>query len=284
MVLLEEYLKYLHEQDTTAYGKFKNTFVGKNLHTGVTSSFWFGLAVTPAVILAWRSAGFAFSKSIRKCGGVLASRKPGFKVCVSKEKIKALQQKMVIAKGLISKCSSSKNPDACKQKFELEVEKCKNRIQIEENKIKQVLGEQVLAKIGAGATKVAAGAAGFGIMIGAGMVADKAMNLTLRTAQALYSSASRKCGVYKKEGPERNLCISKIKLDSLNKQLGTYNRWLTTCGKHKNPEECKQKISNKIAKVTRNIQIQNDNIKAYQNELNIAKREEEFKRSMNVKK
>jgi hypothetical protein len=105
---------------------------------------------------------------------------------------------------------------------------------------------------------------------------DKAMFLSLRTSEALFSSAIRKCGIYK-QGPEREICISKIKLNSLTKQLSIYRRLFAGCGKQKNPENCRNKITGKLEKLNREIEIQKNNLIAYTREIETQKRDQEFK-------
>jgi hypothetical protein len=104
------------------------------------------------------------------------------------------------------------------------------------------------------------------------MVVDKALFLANRTAMALFNHASRKCGVYK-QGPERELCISKIKLDALMKQLQIRKTILASCPKQKNPEKCNIKVKEQIAKILRNIDIQKNNVTIYQKEVMQTKEE-----------
>jgi len=281
--MIDEYLKYLQEVDASE-------FIKSNIKSGAKYSILFGLVATPALVGSWKLANQAFSQAYRKCGGFTKRSTPGFKVCVSKERIKILQQKITILSQV--QCNKSKNPDLCKQQIKLKIEKAKNRIEVEKNKITEILGEQKniqeIAPVLAGAAKAAVGigstVGGLAIMTVAGAAADKAMFIALRSASALFSSATRKCGIYKKKGPERELCISKIKLVSLNKQLAIYRNLLNNCNKKRNPDICKQKIQQKIEKVSRDIEIQNNNLKAFSREIEIEKKEKEFKQNVKIQK
>jgi len=276
MKLLESYLTYLNEQSSISK---VGSWAGKHATSGAKVSGMWGIFYIPATILAWKAANTMFSQAVRKCGGIKKST-PGFKVCVAKERIKALEQKIVVAKKILSGCNKSKNPEICKEKFEVEIEKAKNRILINQNKIKEVLGEQqnlqeiVPLLVGAAGT-----VGGVAVAIAAGMLVDKAIFATNRSVQALFNQAVRKCGVYK-EGPERELCISKFKLVALTKKLSELNGLTTKCNKDKNPEKCKEKVKKHIEKTIRDIQIQKDNIIAYKKEIETKKREEQLRAAM----
>lgn len=270
--VLDKYLNFLNEQGVL--GKAVS-FVGKNAGKAAGTSLVWGAFYIPATILAWRSANALFSQAVRKCGGIKKST-PGFKVCVAKERIKALEQKITIANKILSGCNKAKDPQICKDKFTLEIEKAKNRIEINQSKIKEILGEhenlqEILPLIPA--------VAGVATFLVAGMIADKALFLANRTAQGLFSQAVRKCGMFK-EGPEREICISKYKLQSLTKQLQIHMSLLSKCSKQKDPAKCNEKLKAKIMKFNRDIQIQKDNITSYTKESEQQKREKEFKEEM----
>jgi hypothetical protein len=269
MTILENYLNYLNEQESIP-SSFKSTF-----KKGVHASLMFGVYTTSAK-LAWRAANLTFSRATRKCGGGMFKKvTPGFKVCVARERIKAFQQKISVSKNLLNRCSTAPDPKMCKEKFELEIEKAKNRIQINQNKIKQILDEQYAPIIGA-AAKLGSKVAGGAISLIAASVGDKAIFTINRTGQALFSSAVRKCGVYK-ESTERNLCISKIKLASLNKKIIQLSGLNSKCRQDKNPQKCSMRIQKEIEKAKRDIQIEKDNIVSYKKEIELKKREDEFK-------
>jgi len=262
MTLLENYLNYLQNEQSQVIGQ---------LATGAASGVVWGVLWMPAAFASWKAANVMFSKAARKCGGFKKST-PGFKVCVAREKIKALNQKLVIAKKMLAGCSTAKKPDICKEKFSIEIEKAKNRIEINQNKIKEILGEQQnIDEQGA--------IIGLAAAIAVGMVVDKAIFTINRSVQAMFSQAVRKCGVYK-GGPERELCMSKIKVQILSTKLRKLNGLVVKCNQDKNPLKCKDKLDNHIQKTIRDLQIQKDNVLAYSKEVETEKREEQLRAQM----
>jgi len=286
--ILENYLIYLNEFPSVAkkafafdkkylkgVGSKALSFDEKRLMGSAKSGILYSAAIAGAMA-TWKAANILFSKAVRKCGP-LKKNTPGFKVCVAKERIKSLQQKIIAGKKILASCNKSKNPEICKQKWQLEIEKCNNRIEINKNRIQDILGEsrnvqEVLPALVIGAYKL-------GLFMVLGVAVDKAIFLANRSALALFSQASKKCGIYK-QGTERELCVSKIKLLSLTKQFGIYKTVLSKCGNQKDPEKCNEKVRKHIEKIVRDIKIQKDNISAYNREIAIKKREEQFKNSM----
>jgi hypothetical protein len=263
MIILEKYLKYLQIDEQSA--------LMRSLSRGAATGLAWGILWVPATIASWKLANFMFNNAARKCGG-LKKNDPGFKVCVARERIKALNQKIIIAKKVLGGCHTAKNPNICKEKFTLEIEKAKNRIEINENKIRDILGEhQNLDE------NVAI--AGLAASIAVGMIVDKAVFAINRSIQAMFSQAVRTCGVYK-SGSERELCISKIKVEILTRKLNQLNTLLGKCNSDKNPIKCKEKISKHLQKTERDLQIQKDNVTAYTKEVEIQKREAQFKAQM----
>jgi hypothetical protein len=261
MTLLENYLNYL-----------QNEQIIKNLATTSASGVAWGVLWMPAALASWKAANVMFSQATRKCGGLKKSS-PGFKVCVAREKIKALTQKIAVAKKMLAGCNTAKSPDICKEKFSIEIEKAQNRIEINQNKIKETLGEQQSLE------EQAAQLATLAVGIAVSMVVDKAIFAINRSVQATFSQAVRKCGVYK-SGPERDLCMSKIKVQVLSAKLGKLNGLVAKCNQDKNPIKCKAKLDNHLQKTIRDLQIQKDNVTAYTKELETEKREEQLKAQM----
>lgn len=261
MTVLENYLEFLHNEQ-----------VMTNLAAGAASGVAFGVLWMPAALASWKAANVMFSQATRKCGGFKKST-PGFKVCVAREKIKALTQKITIAKKMLAGCSTAKNPDICKEKFSIEIEKAKNRIEINKNKIAEILGEQQ------NLDEQVAAFAGLAASVAVGMFVDKAIFAINRSVQSMFSQAVRKCGVYK-SGPERELCMSKIKVQILSTKLGKLNGLIAKCNQDKNPLKCKAKLDKHLQKTIRDLQIQKDNVTAYTKELETLKREEQLKAQM----
>lgn len=260
---LNDYLSYLDEQGiakgiSTALTKGLDV-VGSGIRTG---GFW-SLIIIPSVFTAWRTANFAFSDAVRKCGAF--KKGAGRDACIARERIKALQQRLNILSSAKPRCDNAKDQKMCLQKLEIEVNKTKNRIQREKDRLSSALGESVQVNEQMGMIATTAG-----VLIG-GLIFDKASFLAMRTAQGLFNSASRKCGTYA-EGPEREICMSKYKLASLMQQKAILTK---VAAKQKNPE----KVSKKMESINRKIQIEKDTITASKNELNLKRREEEFKRA-----
>jgi len=261
--ILENYLSYLNEGSV-------GTALIKNASIGIRGSLLWGIVITPAMWLSWRGLNSALGKASRKCGTF--TNGPGRSVCIARERIKILQQKLVLANKIASQCSKAKDPNICKQKSEIEIEKIKNRIEINKQKIKEEVGES--HELNEFISVAAIG--GVAVMLGAGMVMDKALSLAWRSALAIFSQASRKCGIYQ-NGPERKICMSKFKLISLNKRMAILKQFESTCGKQKNPQKCQENIQKKIETLGKQIQIQKDNILIYGKEMETEKREKEFK-------
>lgn len=286
MAILDEYLDHLNEQGALigkAVPFIKKTampFVGKNIGSGVTWALGLAAATTAIKVI-----NASLSKATRNCGSrFFKKHTPGFKICVARERIKALQQQLGVYNNLLTKCGQHKNPDLCKQKYEIQIEKCKNKILINQEKIKQILGEQQNiseisgAMIGTavkGVGKLAAAAASLAIM----MSVDKAIFLLNRTVQASFSKTARKCGIYK-DNNERNICISKTKLNILNMKLSKLKGISNDCNKERNVLKCKEKVNKHILKTQRDIQILKDSLTAYKNELEIENREKQLKIAM----
>ena len=250
---------------TDKFGKF----VVHNAKVGAGQTFGWTLLVTLGLGAAWKGLNFAFSKAYRKCG---FSKGPGKQMCMARERINILQQKLVILNKMLVNCNKTSDQNSCREKGQLEIDKVKNRIESNQNKLKEIAEES----INISEQKMAAAAVGMATGIAAGYAMDFALKNTWRTALAIFSQASRKCGVYK-TGPTRELCMSQYKLISLNKQLEVLNQMEAKCATQKNPEDCKDKVSNRIEKTNTQIQIQKDNITVYKKDVEIEKREKEIK-------
>ena len=252
-------------QTTKSFGKFMGSQVG----AGAVSSLKWTVGVTIGLGAAWKAANFAFSQAYRKCG---FSKGPGKKLCMARERIKILNQKATILNKVLSGCGKTKDPEMCKQQTQLEIDKIKNKIELNKNKLKEV-NEIPTESFDINEQAVIAGvAASMVAMTAADFVTKKAWRTTL----AIFSQASRKCGIYK-TGPERESCMAKWKLVSLNKQLGILNQVGINCAKNKNPEECKMKNDEKIEKLKTQIQLQNDNMRLYAKEAETLRKEKEMK-------
>lgn len=278
--IVDNYLENLHEQAAVAKA---GAFLGKEIMGAAAGGInW--AAGTAAALLVLKTANATFSKATRVCGSrILNKHSPGFKICVARERIKALQQKINVYTNLLSKCNKDKNPTVCKQKYTIEITKAKNRILVNQNKIKQLLEENqqikeqgaLLAKGGQLALKGGTIALGLATM----MTVDKSIFLLNRTIAASFSKASRQCGIYK-DNTERKLCIAKVQLAISITKLNKLKGILAQCNKEKNVNKCKNKVNKHIEKTSRNIQILKDSITSYKNQWETEKREERLKAEM----
>jgi len=276
MPILDEYLQYLDDPSKPVSEQFM-TAMKTAAGEGWTQGWKWGLKFIPATILAWKAANTLFSQATRKCGGIRKST-PGFKVCVSREKIKALNKKLELCNQLLSGCSGAPDPDLCKQRWQIQKDKTINRLQIEKGKISSILGgvteglsEQFLTTV-----------AGFATTIAVGMLVDKLIFMAQRAAHAAISQAARKCGVFE-DSPQRNLCMAKAKLVIEDNKARKLMGFVSKCNQEKNPLKCKEKLRRHIDKANREIQIAKDNITAYKNEIELKEREEKFKEMMKLK-
>lgn len=253
---IDSYLNYLNEGIINP-GTITNTtkFLGQEIKGAVK----FSLILTPAAWSTWRTLSGTLSKATRRCG-TFSRNTPGRQSCIARERIKIYEQKVRILKSSLGNCKN----DECKQRLEIEIEKLNNKIFREQSKLREILGEIAILPF-------------LGVMA-IGSVIDKGIFLAWRSALALFSSASRKCGAYK-NGPEREICISKIKLQALSQQQNIIFKLKASCNKSKNPQECFDKIEKKHGDMIRKIQMLKDNIVASKHELDIKRQEEQLKNS-----
>ncbi len=279
MTILNEYLEYLNDPSKKNINEVLGIDVEGSISTGVKQGFEWGIFFIPATILAWKAASTLFSKATRKCGGIRKST-PGFKVCVSRERIKALKQKIALCDKLLSGCHGATDPEICKEKWAIQKQKAFNRINIEQGKINTILGgvteQQHLQEF-------VPTVAGLAIMIAAGTVVDKLLFYMNRTVQGIFSKAVRQCGTYE-DNAQRNLCIAKAKLSVEDLKARKLMEMVVKCNQDKNPIKCKEKLQHHIDKANREIQIAKDNIIAYKNEIATEEREKKFKEMLKMKK
>jgi hypothetical protein len=266
MTQLDGYLNYLQEEDA----KFS---VAGEVQGAVGQWALWSLLTVPATAIAWKLANAIFSKADRTCGGPIARRTPGFKVCVARERMKSFQKQLSVAQKALTECRLTKNPQLCNQKWRLEIEKIKNKIAKQQDVIKTQLGEQLLLQeLGLIPAIGLADVAGFGIGIITMDALDKAIFLVKRTTKASFDKAVRKCGIFKTD-TQRQLCMEKIKLAGQRKEMAQISSLMNKCSKMKDSAKCATKVKNKIEKMRRNMQITQDNITSYTNKVNTEKRE-----------
>jgi hypothetical protein len=258
---------------TKSFGKF----VQHNAVKGVRGSLVWGLLLTLGLTALWRGLNFAFSKAYRKCG---FEKGPHKTVCMSRERIKILQQKIGVLNKAAAGCSKTKDPGLCKKQVRFEIQKINNRIKSNQNKIKSIMNPKQEA-LQAEENKeqlneILPAIVGVAAFTGAMFATDWALQKAWRTALAIVSTASRKCGVYK-TGPVRNACMARYKLVSLEQQLRVLMQMKSKCSKTKDPKKCSEEIDGKIEKTKAQIQMQKDTIVIANREAEAQKREEQMK-------
>jgi predicted ribosome quality control (RQC) complex YloA/Tae2 family protein len=285
MTILENYLKCLNEN---GYWNVLKAAGKEQAISGAKNQFWYGLVIAPAVWASWRLLGKQFSQAAEKCGTF--TRGPGRNVCIQREKIKILQQRLKIAKTLLSQCGTAKDSDLCQQKTNMEIEKINNRLELAQNKIKEELGgvneievpsPNDAVKALPFLSRMPARALQAGSFIGIGSLLTVAGRLAWRSALGIVSKQSRSCGTYK-TGPERDGCLSKYKLISLIKRIEILKSSFPNCDKKEDPADCKEKLQKNIDLMKNQIQIQKDNIRIYGNQATEKKQSDLFKQSKKV--
>lgn len=260
--LLESYLDYIQEDNVSEQAGLANA--GKLIKGDIRLSLIWSLGLL-GLTAAWRAATMAFSQAHRKCGGFRGGS--GKQACIAREKTKALQQKLRILLQAKNGCNKSRNPADCREKVQVEIDKTNNKIMLYKKRLQDLLGEQeniseqMAAKVASSGMKLAGGLAGFARLMVVGMLVDKAIFAAWRTAAGLFSSAVRKCGTFKK-GPDREICISRIKMNALKQKMSVLRRVKASCGQQRDTVKCVEKMNKELEKVTRDIQWHVDNITA----------------------
>jgi hypothetical protein len=264
MKIQESYLSYLYSEDPNIREGFVGNLVDITKSAG-KSQIKFAAGLTAAII-GLKALQLAFSKARQRCGSAFLSAEsaPARKICVDKEKLKLFKQKLVLLKKADIECDKTKNPEECHLKFEQKINNTRINIEITQQDLKSHMGEiresiqKKLNEAGMGAFLGRAATVGFEWFV-LGMIVDKALFTAWRSALGLFSSASRKCGTFKK-GDERSLCLSKIRLQALLQKKAVLDRVLAKCTKNKDPEKCKEKISSEVEKNNSRIEMEQNNI------------------------
>lgn len=215
-------------------------------------------------------AKLATSKARRQCASYHG---PGKERCILNATIQVNQKKISDLRSLIPKCNESEYPETCKHKINISIRLAQMDIEDAKEKLEEYKRElereslevqQEILPIVAGAA-IATGAKalasmGAGILIGA--VVDKFLIGAWRSAQAIADEAVRKCGPFE-SGPKKDLCVSKLRLQSYQKKLQVLNKVIGTCPKQKDPVKCREKLTAEIEKLKEKIQIEEDNVTLY---------------------
>ena len=259
MKIEEAYFLYLYSEEPSLQegwvGTFRKSVRGQaEIAAGMT-----------AAIIGLKTLQLAFSKARKVCGSAFMSGEdvPGRKMCVSKQKVKFYKQKLGLLMKAMAECPKAKDPQDCQLKFQQKINNTRINMQISQDDLaastkeirenfQQQLDESVLSTIAKGATF------GFEFFL-LGFLVDKALFIAFRSAQALYSSASRKCGAFEK-GDERAVCLSKIRLQALRQKKSLLDKVVQKCDKQKDPQKCKDKVANEIEKNNARTEMEQNNI------------------------
>lgn len=249
------------------YGELPPTAMQKAV-SGVKS----GLKIK-AVILGLKGAlevaKLARNKATIQCAG---HHGPGKERCVLNATIQINQKKISDLRALLPKCNSSGDPDKCKHKIninirlaEMDIEEARERLEEYEKELEREgleIQHEILPLVAAGAAMGAKAVASMGVGILLGAIVDKILLGAWRSAQAVADEAVRKCGAFE-SGPKKDLCVSKLRLQSYQKKLQVLNKVVGTCPKQKDPIKCREKITAEIEKMKEKIQIEEDNVTLY---------------------
>lgn len=274
MTNLNKYLNFLQKEQAAVVGTALKAMKPIIFRSARDAGLFAGASAS--AMAGIKSLKLALSGAARKCGaGVLRKESPGVKICIAKEQIKNYQQQINVYQNLLSKCNGHKKPEECKEKITIKIEKLKNKILINQARVKQYSGvEEQMQMI----SKLPAIALGLATMV----AADKAIFLLNRTTIAAFNKEARKCGIYK-EGNARNLCIAKSKLKILNEKLAKLKGILNNCSKQRNQEKCREKVNKLIERTNQQIQITRDSEMSYKNQLDTEKREERLRAALKSK-
>lgn len=253
---VKKIFSYKSVEPTALQSKMKN-----DLKSGLKwKAFILGLKAAAQV------AKIAMSKGEQMC---VSQHGPGKERCVHLANIKANQEKIAKLRSLQSTCSQSGDPEKCQHKIkisirlaEMDIEEAQDKLREYKRKLAEEgleVQQEIVPVLVAGGAKALIGM-GAGIVVG--QVIEKGLFAAWRMAQSMVDEASRKCGTFA-TGPKRDFCISKLRLASYQKKLQVLQNVLSTCPKQKNPEACRQKVSNEIEKMKEKIQIERDNVTLY---------------------
>lgn len=276
------YLKYLNDEPLTEQEGGLISQLAKSTKGGFKGQLKFAGAITSAII-AFKALQFAFSKARRRCGSIFASEEqvPARKICVDKEKIKLYNKQLAILNSKKSECSKEKDPDECNTKFEMKINNVRINLQIAKEDLEQHMSE-LKEQFDVSLSELKIPTASKAIVTGfewfiLGTLVDKTLFYAWRSAQGLFSSASRRCGTFAK-GNERELCMSRIRLQALSKKLGVLTQVIAKCAKEKDPKKCTEKFTNEIDKVRSRMEMERNNIAILTKQIRIEKMKKALER------
>jgi len=278
MKIIEEYLSSLNEID---FKSLKDAYIKKrDLGGGVKMSgkqIGSHMATTAAFAVGIPAAQKAFS--LATSGGERQCWKftgPGRERCVQEANIRQGREKQKKLMAMMPACQNTPDPEACQKELrikhrmvEFDIREAQQKLLAYKQSLQaegKNLNEIDFGKMAAGATKNMSTGAKWALGTAAasiiGTVVSKALFVGWRTALAMFDDAARKCGTFG-EGPARNMCMSKIKLQSLTKQQQILRQVLVEANKTQDQNKI-SKVQAKLNELNQKMQIEKDNINLYQ--------------------
>jgi len=84
-------------------------------------------------------------------------------------------------------------------------------------------------------------------------VVPMALSLAAKSYKAIFDKAARTCKDY--TGLDKTKCLKRFKAQAIKAKMGALNKGKGMCGKDKNPEACKAKLTNKISKLQAKLKM-----------------------------
>ncbi len=262
--LLSSYLKYLNSEILDEQGRIAawgakqiaplaSKQAAKKFAVGTTKmTLKWTLLFTPALWAAWRTATALFSKAYVRCGTF--SLGPGRKLCIIREKTKALRMKITVLEQARGQCSTkTSDSSACTQIINDEINKIRLKIDNLQTQYETLTGMALKE------SETLQELLPFVLTILGSIVVDKALFLAWRSVRSLFDSDLRKCGTYK-NSEEYKVCIYTAKLRSLLQQYNLLKRAREQCINQKLPLKCRNKVDNHLNKLKLQVQRMRDNL------------------------
>ena len=84
-------------------------------------------------------------------------------------------------------------------------------------------------------------------------VVPMALNLAAKSYKAIFDKAAKVCKDY--TGMDKTKCLKRFKAQGVKAKMGALNKAKGMCGKDKNPEACRSKLTNKISKLQAKLKM-----------------------------
>jgi hypothetical protein len=84
-------------------------------------------------------------------------------------------------------------------------------------------------------------------------VVPMALRMASNAYKAIFDKAAKACKDY--TGMDKTKCLKRFKAQGVKAKMGALNKAKGMCGKDKNPEACKSKLTNKISKLQSKLKM-----------------------------